>query len=176
MRNLKTNTTLARALALLLLVTAAPAAFSQEEEVQPDRPMGEKHMHGHAQMHGQQGEMPEGHAERMEKHRAMMAEHKAAMKAHMAKMDELIAEMNAASGDAKVDAVAAVLNEMWSHRQSMREAMGDSGMMGPGMGMMGGHGMMAGHPAGCPCPMHAGGECPMMKEKTEGESMAPEDK
>lgn len=176
MRNLKTYTALAGALALLLLVTAAPAAFSQEEEVQPDRPMGEKHMHGHGAHHGQAGEMPEGHAERMEKHRAMMAEHHEAMKAHRATMDELVAEMNAASGDAKVDAVAAVLNEMWSHRQSMREAMGDMGMMGPGMGKMGGHGMMGGHPAGCPCPMHGGGECPMMKETTEGASMTPEEK
>jgi hypothetical protein len=152
MRNPKTYTSLAGALALLLLVVAAPAAFSQDDQPQPDRPMGEQHHHMHGQHHGQTGEMPEGHAERMEKHRAMMAEHKAAMEAHMARMDELVAEMNQATGDAKTDAVAAVLNEMWSHHQTMREHMGDMGMMG--MGMMGGH----------PCPMHGTGECPMMKE------------
>jgi hypothetical protein len=150
MRNPKTYTSLAGVLALLLLVVAAPAALSQDDQPQPDRPMGQQHMHGH----GQTDEMPEGHAEMMEKHRAMMAEHKAAMEAHMARVDELIAEMNATSGDAKTDAVAAVINEMWTHHQSMREQMG-------GMGMMGGH-----H-AGCPCPMHGDGGCPMMKEGTE---------
>lgn len=164
MRNPKTYTSLAGVLALLLLVVAAPAALSQDDQPQPDRPMGQQHMHGHGQHYGQTGDMPEGHAEMVEKHQAMMAEHKAAMEAHMARMDELIAGMNAASGDAKTDAVAAVINEMWTHHQSMREQMG-------GMGMMGGHGKMGGHHAGCPCPMHGDGGCPMMKEGTEqGES------
>ncbi len=167
MRNPKTYTSLAGVLALLLLVVAAPAALSQDDQPQPDRPMDRQHAHGHGQHHGQTDEMPEGHAEMMEKHQAMIAEHKAAMEAHMARVDELVATMNQSTGDAKTDAVAAVINEMWSHHQSMREAMGDSGMMGPGMGKMGGHGMMAGHPAGCPCPMHAGGECPMMKDRAQ---------
>jgi hypothetical protein len=96
----------------------------------------------------------------MAEHRAKMAEHREAMEAHMARMDELLAQMNQATGDAKVDAVAAVLNEMWSHHQSMREEMG-----GMGMAMMG-HGKM-GHGAGCPCPMHGEGSCPMMGEEDD---------
>jgi hypothetical protein len=140
----KTLTNLAGAVALAFAIAAAPAVFSQQD----DRPMGDQHQH----MHGQAGEMPEGHAEMMAEHQAQMAEHKAAMEAHMARMDELIAEMNQATGDAKVDAVAAVINEMWSQHEAMREHMG---MMG-GMAMMGGH-------SGC-C-MQGGGECPLMKEK-----------
>lgn len=144
----KTWTTLAGALALALAVVAAPAAFSQQDE----RPMGDQHQHMH---HGQAGEMPEGHAEMMAEHQAKMAEHKAAMEEHMARMEQLMAEMNQATGDAKVDAVAAVLNEMWSQHQAMRES----------MGMMGGHGMMG---AGCGCGMHAeGGGCPMMQGGTD---------
>lgn len=153
MRHLKTYTALAGALAVLLLIAAAPAALSQDDQPQAERPMGDEHRHMHGQM---QGEMPEGHAEMMEAHKEKMAEHKAAMESHLAKMEELIAKMNAATGDAKTDAVAAVITEMWSHHQSMREGMGM---------MMGGHGMMGGHP----CPMHGTGECPMMKEKMEGD-------
>lgn len=163
MRSFKTYATLGGALALLLLIAAAPAALSQDDPPQAERPMGEQHMHGHGHHgahHGQAGGMPEGHAERMEKHRAMMAEHQEAMEAHRARMEELIAEMNQATGDAKTDAVAAVINEMWSHHQAMREGMGGMGMMG----MSGGHGMKGGHP----CPMHGTGECPMMKDPAEG--------
>jgi hypothetical protein len=152
MSNLKTYATAAGVLALLLTLTAAPAALSQEGEPPPGH-------HG-MQHHGKPGEMPPGHAEKMAEHRAKMAEHREAMEAHMARMDELVAQMNQATGDAKVDAVAAVLNEMWSHHQSMREEMG-----GMGMAMMG-HGKM-GHGAGCPCPMHGEGSCPMMGEEDD---------
>lgn len=156
MSKIKTFTTYAGAIALAFALAAAPAAFSQQDEP----PMGEKHQHG--EMHGQEGhgqahgEMPEGHAEMMEEHKAKMAEHKAAMEAHMARMEELIADMNQATGDAKTDAVAAVINEMWSHHQSMREGMGMMGAMGC-MGMMGGHGKAGGQGmAGCSCSMHGG--------------------
>lgn len=147
MSKTKTLATYAGAVALALALAAAPAAFTQEEE----HPTGDQHRHGQMQGHeghGAMGDMPEGHAEMMEAHKAKMAEHKEAMEAHRARMEELIAEMNEATGDAKTDAVAAVINEMWSHHQGMGEGMG---MMGC-MGMMGGHGK-----AGCACPMHGGG-------------------
>lgn len=173
MSKTKTFTTYAGAIALAFTVAAAPAAFSQQDE----RPMGEQHQHG--EMHGQEdhghahGEMPEGHAEMMEAHKAKMAEHKAAMKAHKAEMEELIAEMNRATGDAKVDAMAAVINEMWSHHRSMGEGMGMMGGMGC-MGMMGGHGKEGGQGmAGCSCSMHGGemGEAQAAKMHGEGGCM-----
>jgi Spy/CpxP family protein refolding chaperone len=158
---LKIFTTLAGAAALVLAVAAAPAVFSQDEP-----PMGDEQMHMHQGQMGQMPEMPEGHAEMMAQCQAMMAEHQAAMKEHMARMDQLVAEMNQATGDAKTDAVAAVLNEMWSQHQGMHEG---SGPMGGMMGTMGcGMGMMHGH-AGCGCAMHASGECPMMKQGTAEE-------
>lgn len=148
MSNTKKLATFAGALALAFALAAAPALFSQQD----DRPMGEQHQHGH----GATGEMPEGHAEMMEAHKEKMAEHKVAMEAHMTRMEELVAEMNQATGDAKTDAVAAVINEMWSHHQSMREGMGMMGAMGC-MGMMGGHAKAGGQGmAGCSCSMHGG--------------------
>lgn len=57
-----------------------------------------------------------------------------------AKLEELVATMNAARGDAKVDAIAAVVNELVSqhrsmraHRAQMRAMHGRKGM-GKGMG------------------------------------------
>jgi len=160
----KTLTTLAGAVALAFAIAAAPAVFSQQDE----KPMGDQpmHMHHGEMHHGQMGEMPEACAEMMEAHQAKMAEHKAAMEAHRARMDELVAEMNQATGDAKVDAVAAVLSEMWSQHESMQDGMGMMGGMAC-MGKMGGHGMMGGHD-GCGCAMHGEGGCPMMKDDMEG--------
>ena len=144
MRNTKRWMTVAGTLALLLL--AAPrTAPSQEGDPEPDHPMGAQHMGGQ--------EMPEGHAEMIERHRELMAEHRQAMEDHMERMGELMDRMHGATGDAKVEAMAAVLDEMWSHRQSMYESMGamrGMGMMGMGPGMMGGPGIMRGHPD---CPM-----------------------
>jgi hypothetical protein len=51
------------------------------------------------------------------KHQAMV-EKKAEMEA---RLDELVGTMNAAQGDAKVDAVAAVLNELISQRKAMHQ-------------------------------------------------------
>ena len=161
MTKLDTVIRLTGAGALAFALAVAPAAFGQDET-----PAGEEHRHMHGHM---QGDMPEGHAEMMEAHQAEMAEHMAAMEehraqmeAHRTRMEELIAEMNRASGDAKADAVAAVLNEMWSHHQAMGMGMAGHGMS-KGHGMMKGHGMTKGHG----CCMHGDGECPMMKEKKE---------
>ena len=93
----------------------------------------------------------------MEDCKAMMAHHQA-MKAEMASMDarldSLVAAMNAAGGDAKVDATAAVVNELVAQRKTMRDR-----MMGMGPRMMrhmmrhGRPGMMEGMKPMADCPM-----------------------
>jgi len=50
------------------------------------------------------------------------------MRQHDQKLDDLIAKMNAAKGEAKVDAIAAVLNEFVAQRKENRKQMG----AGPG--------------------------------------------
>ncbi|HVH26111.1 MAG TPA: hypothetical protein VM818_05105 [Vicinamibacterales bacterium] len=58
--------------------------------------------------------------------RGMMAEHQAMMaeaKAMDQKLDELVATMNAAEGPAKLDAIAAVVNELVVRRTLMRDRM-----------------------------------------------------
>jgi hypothetical protein len=69
----------------------------------------------------------------MKMHEQMMAE----MKAGDAKLDALVAEMNAATGDAKVTAVAAVASELVRQQKSMHDHMGQMHQQ-----MMGGRGMM----------------------------------
>lgn len=69
----------------------------------------------------------------MKMHEQMMAE----MKAADTRLDALVKEMNAASGDAKVNAVAAVVTELVRQHKSMHERMGQMHQQ-----MMGGRGMM----------------------------------
>jgi hypothetical protein len=59
------------------------------------------------------------------------------MRAADARLDALVKEMNAASGDAKVTAIAAVVNELAAQHKSMHERMGQMHQE-----MMGGRGMM----------------------------------
>lgn len=75
-------------------------------------------------------------AEMMKRHQQMMAD----MKAADAKLDELVNAMNAATGDAKVSAMAQVVSELVRQQKTMNEHMGmmDQQMM---MRMMGGRGM-----------------------------------
>jgi hypothetical protein len=57
---------------------------------------------------------------------AMMADHEkmmAEMKAADQRLDDLVAKMNAASGMEKADATAAVVSEMVTQRQAMRDGM-----------------------------------------------------
>lgn len=78
-------------------------------------------------------------------HQAMMEEHEREMQAHMermeearARLDQLVAAMNAAAGEARVDATAAVVAELAAQHQMMHEHM--RSMRGHGMmdhGMMG---------------------------------------
>jgi len=71
-------------------------------------------------------------------HQQMLAE----MKANDAKLDGLVAAMQAASGAAKVDAVAAVVTELVRQQKAMHQHMGQMHGMMMGRGMMEGRGMM----------------------------------
>lgn len=72
-------------------------------------------------------------ADMMKRHEQMMAE----MKAADAKLDALVKDMNAATGDAKIAAVAAVINELVQQHRTMHSRMGQMDEM-----MMGGRGRM----------------------------------
>jgi hypothetical protein len=76
-------------------------------------------------------------AEMMKRHQQMMADIKAAD----LKLEELVKDMNAATGEAKIAAIAQVVNELVRQQKTMHEHMGtmDQQMM---MRMMGGRGMM----------------------------------
>jgi hypothetical protein len=98
----------------------------------------------------------------MEECKAMMARHEG-MKAEMAsmdaKLDSLVVAMNAAQGDKKVDATAAVINEMATQRKAMRDHMM---AMGPQMMQ---HMMHRGH-MGMMEGMKSMSDCPMMQPGT----------
>jgi hypothetical protein len=55
----------------------------------------------------------------MQRHEQMMAE----MKASDARLDELVRAMNAATGDAKISAMAQVINELVRQHQAMHQHM-----------------------------------------------------
>lgn len=87
----------------------ASGAFAQENEPKAGMPPG-----------AGQG-MMSGNPQMMAMHNQMMAE----MKAMDASLDLKVAAMNAAKGRNKVDAMAAVINEMVSqHKQMMAKMMG----------------------------------------------------
>ena len=69
----------------------------------------------------------------MKMHEQMMAE----MKTADAKLDQLVSDMNAATGDAKVAAMARVVTELANQQKTMHGRMGSMHEM-----MMGGGGMM----------------------------------
>lgn len=106
MKTRRIGSTLALGLALLFgagLAVAPTSANAQD--------MGPQHKHG-----GDKGTMS---AERQEAHEKMMKE----MKAHDEKIESLAAKMNSATGQAKIDAMAALLNEMVAQRRTMRAHM-----------------------------------------------------
>lgn len=165
-------------MSVLMISTWAVAQQQQPQATAPEAHSG--HEHGPAAAPG----TPDGghHQMMMERCKEMMAKREQAMaemKAMDAKVDEKIAAMNAAKGDQKVAAMAAVINEMAAQRQMMREKMeakhqgamcpmmgGPGGMMGGHGGMMGGHGGMMGHKMdgqgkGMGC-------CPMMQKMDHG--------
>lgn len=77
--------------------------------------------------------MGEHDPEMMARHQAMMAEHEQTM----ARMDSLTATMNETTGDARVEAMAALLNELVAQHRAMHEHMREMMMhrMGEGHGM-----------------------------------------
>ena len=92
-----------------------------------------------AQKNESKAGMPQGNMQMMAMHNQMMAE----MKAMDANLDLKVAAMNAAKGRDKVDAMAAVINEMVSqHKQMMAKMMGmHEPMMKDMKGMKGMKGM-----------------------------------
>jgi hypothetical protein len=76
---------------------------------------------------------PSNMQDMMKMHEQMMAQ----MKAGDDRLDALVKEMNAASGDAKINAVAAAVTELVRQQRSMHEHMGQMHQQ-----MMGGRGMM----------------------------------
>lgn len=104
-------------------------------------------------------EMMARHKEMQEKHAAMAA-----------RLDELVAAMNEAEGQAKADAVAAVVNELVAQHKKMHGGMMQHPpVMHPGMGP--GHGMMKGmHGAPCNCPMMQEMEMEEQEMEMEGDA------
>ena len=91
-------------------------SFAQQQEAQtPAAPAQTEMQHKHK--HGPPS------PEMIEHHKKMMAEHDKMMNEMDARMQEKVAAMNAAKGDQKVEAMAAVINEMVAQRQQMREFM-----------------------------------------------------
>lgn len=91
--------------------------------------------HGHDPGATQQQAGRMGHCQQMQgMHEQMTAE----MKAMDARLDEKLTAMNAAKGDAKIDAMAAVITELASQRKAMQQMMaGHRGMRGHKMGQQG---------------------------------------
>jgi hypothetical protein len=98
------------------LATDVVAQAPPSQAPTPSRGPGSANMQGMMKMHSQ-----------------MMAD----MKAADAKLDALVTAMNASSGDAKLNAVAAVVTELVRQQKSMHEHMGQmhEQMMGGGMMM-----------------------------------------
>ncbi len=66
------------------------------------------------------GMMKGDHAQMAEMHQKMEAE----MKAQDAELDKLVAAMNSATGEKKVDAIAAVVSKLVEQHKAMHEKMG----------------------------------------------------
>jgi acyl-CoA reductase-like NAD-dependent aldehyde dehydrogenase len=80
----------------------------------------------------QQPQQKQGQQQMQQQRRAFMEQ----MQERNRKLDDLVAKMNAAKGEKKVDAIAAVINEMMEQRKAMAHPMGGGPMGGPGGPMM----------------------------------------
>ena len=119
------------ALAMVALIIAASAWGTSKAEINA---LAVAQHEGTTAPQTQQG-MPD----MMKMHEQMMAE----MKANRARLDILTKEMNEASGSQKVDAIAAVVNELVRQENAMYERMGQMhGLMMSGRGIVGGRNMM----------------------------------
>jgi hypothetical protein len=103
--------------ALIMAVLIMPCGlFAQQDQIQAPAAKPETQMqsgHKHA------GTNPE----KMEQHKKMMAEHDQMMKEMDVRLQEKVAAMDAAKGDQKIEAMAAVIKEMVAQRQEMRDRM-----------------------------------------------------
>jgi outer membrane murein-binding lipoprotein Lpp len=119
------------ALVMAVLVVAAPISGTPKNEISAvaaDQQQGAAAQQAQPGMQGM-----------MKMHEQMMAE----MKANRARLDGLMKEMNSASGNAKVDAIAAVVTELVRQQDTMHERMGQMHeQMMSGRGMTGGRNMM----------------------------------
>ena len=108
---------------------------------------------------------PESKMDTTEKHQDWQAKHEkmvAEMKAMDTRLDEKLAAMNAAKGDRKVEAMAAVINELVSQRKEMRANFDPmhQGMRCPRMGQQ------AAMPPDCPMMKHhSGAQADTTKER-----------
>lgn len=161
-----TRSTLTLLVALVLLAAGAPATLADTTPAAQDEMQHEEHHATETDEGSDDMPMDEMHARMMERHQKMVAE----VKQQKAELDALVDAMDSAEGDAKVDAMAAVLSELVSQHQArmgqrieMMETMREGGLMKHG-GMH--HGAEAkGHHRSCDCKKkghaHAhGGECP----------------
>lgn len=112
-------------------------------------------------IHPQSEEEQEGTSRRMmDSCRQMMEEREnmtADVQSMSTKLDELVSKMNSAAGDAKIEAMTAVINEMASQRQELMKRMTE--MQPHMMGHMMRHMQMDTMKK-----MSGGGDCPMMKD------------
>jgi hypothetical protein len=102
-------------------LTAEPSVGAQQDQSSADAGAN------------QRDQQPSTMQDMMKMHEQMMAE----MKAANAKLDQLVQKMDAATGDAKVNATADVVKELVSQHKAMHDRMGQMHQQ-----MMGKRGMM----------------------------------
>lgn len=142
----KTISRILAVLAFAAAVTATGVLAQQSEPKTGNQP-------GNGQSGMTSGNMGDRCKQMMTMHSQMMAD----MKAQDATLDQKVAAMNTAKGNAKVDAMAAVINEMASQRKQMMAKM--SNMRDQMMAHMGEHMSQSGSTAMRP----SMAQCPMMK-------------
>ncbi len=126
---------------LVAFAFLAPPVFVSAQQATTPSPPPHKH--------------PSGPSDKVDKDRdARVEKIRAEIKAMDARLDEKVAAMNAAKGDQKVEAMAAVINELVSQRKEMRQHLGPvhHGMESPMMGQQ------PGTPPACPVMKHRDGK------------------
>ena len=159
------------ALTLALVAVTVPFAFAGDGD---DAAMQDSQQEQGMESMDQQHDMQAMREQMMQRHQQMLDE----MKQEQSTLDALVEQMKSAQGDAKVDAVAAVLDELVAQHQErtaqrieMMETMDGMGSMtGHGMaGMHHGGEMMKGH--GGHCGGHCDGKAKCEKCPMKGEGM-----
>jgi hypothetical protein len=128
---------MALAMVAIAPLWSPPSAWAQA------KPNG-RMMQGMQMAQGGGAGMPQACREMMAMRQSMRAEQTSAD----AELNDLVAKMNAASGEQKVDAIAAVVSEMVAQRQARHEKMAEM------------RGKMAAAMANCPMMQ----DCPMMQK------------